>query len=114
MKDFKVNEKIDPFEIGCREFNPDEIFNAIHNTVKVWSWGAHAWRKVGNKALRFAVQGRHFTGHVYITLAFDDTFTIYYTTMKGTIKDIQHMIYIDQLIEVIDRKVEYIPEYKNN
>ena len=68
---------------------------------------------IKNKGFRFAVQGHHHKGHVYVVLAYDDTFTIYYTTLKGVIKDIQCGIYIDQLIEVIDRKVEYVPIYKN-
>jgi hypothetical protein len=108
------NEKIDPFKIGCREFNPVEIINHIRPLMKVWSWGAHAWRTIGNKGFRFAVQGHHHKGHVYVCLAADDTFTIYFTSRKGTIKDIKTGIYVDMLIDCIDRYVEYIPQYKNN
>ena len=110
-----INEKIDAFSIGQRDFSPIEIINAIRRTIKCMSWGSHAWRTIGKtKGFRFAVQGRHHKGHVYVVLAWDDTFTLYFTTRQGRILEIKQMIYIDQLVEVIDRKVEYVPIYKNN
>ena len=110
----QINEKISPFEIGVREWDLNELFNHIKRLQKVWSWGAHNWRTIGQKALRFTVQGRLFRGHVYISLAANDTFTIYYTTNRGTIKEITTDIYIDMLIDTIDKYVEYIPDYGNN
>jgi len=109
-----IGEKIKPLEVGEREFDVNELFKNIRNLVKVWSWGAHAWRTLESKGLRFAVQGHHHKGHVYIVLAWDDTFTIYYTTRQGKILDKQTDIYIDVLIDTIDKKVEYVSEYKNN
>ena len=59
------------------------------------------------------VSGHHHKGHVYIVLAGDDTFTLYLTTSKGTIKKIVEMVYIDELIDRIDVEVERIKEYVN-
>ena len=108
-----IGENIKPLEVGQREFDVNELFQAIRGLNKVWSWGAHAWRTLESKGLRFAVSGHHHKGHVYIVLAWDDTFTIYYTTRQGKILDKQEMIYIDMLIDTIDKKVEYIAEYGN-
>lgn len=109
----EIGEKINPF-IGCREFNPVEIINVIRRTIRSWSWGARDWRTIGNKGFRFAVQGHHHKGHVYVSLAYNNTFTLYFTSRQGTIKEIIDNVYIDMLIDTIDKFVEYIPEYGNN
>ena len=106
-----IGTKIEPFKIGCREFDQLELISAIRQTIKCMSWGGHAWRTIENKALRFAVNGHHHKGHVYISLAGNDTFTVYFTSRKGTIKEIKEDIYIDMLINCIDKFVEYIPQY---
>ena len=109
----EIGQEIKPFEIGCRDFDQIELINAIARTIKSMSWGSHAWRTIKNNALRFKVQGRHFKGHIYIALAWSDTFTIYFTKVNGEIIDKKENIYIDQLIDVIDKKVEYVAEYGN-
>jgi hypothetical protein len=58
------------------------------------------------------VSGHHHSGHVYITLAWNDTFTIYYTTSRGKIVDKREEVYIDELVQVIDERVEKIDAYK--
>ena len=105
--------KIEITKIGCREFDQLELVNAIRRSAKVMSWGAHAWTKYKKLALRFKVEGNHHKGHVYIALNFMDTFDIYFTTTRGTIQKKIEGIYIDQLIDVIDKVVEYVPEYEN-
>ena len=67
-----IGNKIEPFGIGCREFDAVEIINAIRRTIKCLSWGSHAWCTIEKKAFRFAVQGRHHYGHVYVALAYDE------------------------------------------
>jgi hypothetical protein len=110
-----VGTKIEPFKIGQRDFDPIEIINTLRRLQKVWSWGAHAWRTIDKtKGFRFATQGHHHKGHVYVILAWNDTFTIYFTSRQGKIKDVKTDIYIDMLVDTIDRYVEYIPEYGDN
>ena len=108
----KIGDSIDKVTLGDRPFDVSELFNALKGGGRIiWSWGAHAWTAHKDKWLRFKANGHHHKGHVYITLAFDDTFTIYYTTTRGTIKGIDTNVYIDVLIETIDNKIEYIKDY---
>jgi hypothetical protein len=101
-----VGSKVDIKEIGKREFDTKELFSHMRNLNTVFCWGSHNWAFYQNKWLRFNVQGYLFKGHVYITLNWDDTFTIYFTTSHGTIKGIKENIYVDTLIDTIDSFVE--------
>lgn len=105
-------QKLNLDELGEREFDINQIFSLLKRSVKVWSWGAHAWKYKSNKWLRFKSNGHHHKGHVYITLAWNDTFTVYFTSTKGTIEDLKENVYIDQLIDVIDKKIEFIDKYQ--
>lgn len=106
-------EKLDVTKIGCREFDINGLVQAIGRTVTSMSWGSHKWTAVvKNKVLRFNVQGFHHTGYVYIALNFMDLFDIYITDFDNNIVKKHTDIYIDQLLDVIDRDVEYIPQYK--
>ena len=110
-----IEEIIDPNKIGQRNFDPIELINAMRSGARntVWSWGAHAWMVNKDLWLRFKVQGHHHKGHVYIVLAWNDTFTVYYTTSRGKIVDKREEVYIDELVQVIDKRVEKIEAYKS-
>ena len=90
----------------------EQLVIAMRTNVKVWSWGAHGWKLFEGKVLRFMVSGHHHKGHVYVTVNVMDTFDIYLTTSQGNIKGVLNGIYLDQLIEVIDNRVERIVDYK--
>ena len=112
----KVGEKIDfqSFTKTHREFySMQELVNAIlvNHIEKVWSWGAHAWTKMNDYCLRFMVHGHHHHGHVYLVVNGGDLFDVYLTTSRGKIKDIMTDIFIEDLVDVIDRKVERIEAY---
>ena len=104
----KLGEKIKPLEIGQRSFDPKELATALRKGAfwTVASWGAHAWTTHKDQLLRFMVQGRKHNGHVYIVLGWNDTFTLYFTTSKGTIKEKMEEIYVDMLVSTIDKYVE--------
>lgn len=105
--------KIDIDKLTQRTFDPSELVNALRGNMTVWSWGAHAWTKnEENTMLRFTVNGHHHKGHVYITLAWNDTFTVTLTSNRGNVKHSMENVYIDMLIDVIDDKVEYIEGMK--
>jgi hypothetical protein len=80
--------------------------------IKVMSWGAHAW--TGTKdALLFKVQGHHFKGIVKITLTPMDVYKIEF--LKGTKQEIVKTfedVFFDEMVEIIDKYVEYIPAYE--
>ena len=101
-----VGEKIDKSNLGQRGFNVEELYRNISRLNTVFCWGAHKWVGHKDKFLKFNVQGYLFKGHVYITLAYNDTFTVYFTTSHGTIKEVKEEVYIDMLIDTIDRVVE--------
>ncbi len=106
----KIN--IEEFNTGHREFlGMQEFVQNIARLRKVWSWGAHAWTKMNDYCLRFKVNGNHFSGHVYLVVNGADLFDVYYTTTRGTIKMIDNDIYLDMLLDTIDKKVEWIEDY---
>ena len=92
-----------------------EILNQLRvlGGYKVMSWGAHNW--TGTKdALLFKVNGHHFKGVVKITLNSMDLYDIEF--FKGNTTEVVKKfegIYFDDMVDVIDKYVEYIPEYGN-
>ena len=111
----QIGEKIDIDKSKCREIYLPDLQLLLRNNM-VMSWGAHNFIVDSTKRprmFRMLVQGNHFRGHVYIFLNGSDLFDVYLTSIRGTIKDRtdEMGIYVDELIEWIDRKVERIPEY---
>lgn len=110
----KIGEKIDckSFVTSHRPFDDmNGLVNAIRRNMIVWSWGANNWTKMNDYSLRFTVNGHHFKGHIYLVVNGSDLFDIYLTSNRGNIKDILTDIYLEDLIDVIDRRIERIPEY---
>ena len=113
---FNVGEILNPETIGQRSFDINDLHKVITRANKIWlmSW---AFRNpliiVSDYVYRFRVSGHHHKGYVYIILGWDDTFTIYYTTLKNKVKKIAEMVYIDVLMETLDNDIERIDEYTN-
>ena len=77
----------------------------------VFSWGFHSARAIEN-GLAFYVQGYKHTGRVEVV--YDegwDLFNVRTINSDGTIKEQQDGIYVDGLVEVIDRMVEKTDDY---
>lgn len=103
-----IGEFIDVMKVGQRDFDPQELANAMRKGA-FWtlaSWGAKDFAKHKDLWLRFRVSGLKFKGLVYITLAWNDTFTLYFVSSRGTIKEKMEEVYIDELIRRIDKFVE--------
>jgi len=83
-----------------------ELVNTMRRLVVVWSWGAQGWTKINNNLLRFKVNGMLFKGHVYIAVNGADLFDIWFTNLKGEVKQTKNDINIENLVGVIDRVVE--------
>ena len=95
-----------------RDINATETISQLRvNISRFWSWGAHAFTRIGKKALRFKVNGHHHKGHVYISVNGLDLYDVHITTTKGNIIAEINDLYCDQLAEIIDEKIEKIPEY---
>ena len=94
-----------------------EIANYIIEIMKysvftVMSWGTHDIVAIEN-GIRFAVQGFLFTGKVEVTYDSGyDLFTVRILNPDGTTKKEKDGIYVDGLVDTIDRLVEYCPDYE--
>lgn len=100
------------FEYGEREFNPMETVNLLKmNGFKFWSWGANGFRNLDDKVLVFKVQGHHHKGYVCINLGWDDTYTIRLVSTRGNVKFKMEGVFFDMLFDILDEKIERIPEY---
>ena len=78
----------------------------------VFSWGFHAPIGIEN-GLKFYVQGYLHKGAVEVL--YDegyDLFRVRTLNADGSIKEEQEGIYLDGLVEVIDRMVEKCPNYE--
>lgn len=113
-------EKFNLLEIApkCRPLEDVQgLANAIRRTVKSMSWGSRSWtlRQVAGTTigLQFRVSGHHHKGLVILTVNGLDLFDIYLTKLNGEIKEKISDIYLEDLIDVIDRKVEYVSTYEN-
>ena len=114
VKTMKIKtEQLEILTADKREFDVNWLYNVIKNNSIFFSWGVTHRVNYFKKALALKVNGHHFTGVVFITLAANDTFSIYYIKEQEVVDEI-HTIYIDTLLFTIDQKIEYIPTYGNN
>lgn len=106
-----LNQVIKPL-IGT-DFNVSEtlmLFN--YQKVKVWSWGTRNFTNYNNMALAFKVSGNLFKGNVVVTLSGNDTYSVHLINNRNRLIESIHDVYFDELIDIIDEKVEKIPLYK--
>lgn len=79
--------------------------------VILWSWGAHNFRAIDD-GLEFLVQGFKFKGTVRVKYnGGTDLFDITFHRGKKTVETIEG-IYLDMLVNTIDRYVETTDNYK--
>lgn len=101
-----------------------EILNQLQGMggYKLMSWGADGWTQFSmnnNPTLQFKVRGHHHKGHVRIELDRGrDVYNIHFgkwnrTKREWTNKETETHVYFDQMVDVIDKKVEYIPRYED-
>ena len=96
-----------------RELNAQELLDYFKaHGFRFMSWGANNFLNIKNKALRFKVNGHHHKGYVYVACNGTDLMDFVLVSTHGNIKHIQSDLYIDQLFDAIDKKVEFIEEYQ--
>lgn len=109
-----MSEKINPLEIikSMRQMNISEVLTyfKLHN-YRFWSWGPQAFTNINDRGLRFKVSGHHHKGHVYLFVNGSDLFDIYLTSLQGSIKETIKDVFIEDLFDILDGKIEYISEY---
>lgn len=100
----------------CRPFpEAREFALALQKNYIAWSWGLRTFRILVDSmdkkepmpmALRFRVSGRKHKGYVYMVVNGLDYFNVYYTTLQDKIKYIDTDIDLENIIDVIDNRVE--------
>ena len=95
-----------------REFDTNQTLQVLtHNKPIYWTWGVSHLFNCNNKGLLMKVNGHHHKQYVLITLGWDDTYNIHYLNRNLKEIDKTEGIYFDQLVEVIDNRIERIGEY---
>lgn len=95
-------------------FNTSETIQWLTRNRQIfWSWGVSKKFNVESKGLLMRVNGNHFNGYVLITLSPMDTYTVHLIKTNGKVVETIEDVYCDQLQEIIDNKIERIPEYVN-
>ena len=95
-------------ELAQREFNPKETMQWLtRDKIVTMSWGFHKAKNLMNQGLMFTVNGAIHSGHVLVTLAYNDTYTISlfnkaYNQVGESVKD----VYCDELQNIVDLLVE--------
>lgn len=87
-----------------------EIFK--YSVFTVMSWGFHDPVAIEH-GLKFYVQGFLHKGAVEVR--YDegyDLFTVHILNADGSVKAVQDGIYLDGLVDCIDKLVEYCPNYE--
>ena len=96
------------------EFNMSETMRVLtHNPNIYYSWGVSGKWNIQNKGLLLRVNGNHHKGDVLITLGWDDTYTVHIMSNRGRVISSHRMVYFDQLVEIIDCKIEKMDYYTN-
>lgn len=96
------------------EWNINDLHNSIKMDRRVWSWWANSFRVYKDMVYSFKVQWYLLKWYVHIVLDFSDTFTVYFTDKKGMIIERIDMVYIEDLLDIIDSRVETKDNYGQN
>ena len=94
-------------------FNTDETLSILRSNLPVyWSWGVERVFSVEDKGLVMKVNGHHHKGWVLITLGGDDYYRVHILTKDGEILDSFSEVCFDELVQIIDDRIERIEEYE--
>lgn len=97
--------------VGEDNWDINELHHSVKRSPKAWSWGANSFKTYDNKVYSFKVQGFLLKWYVHIVLDFSDTFTVYFTKLNGKIIERVDMVYIEDLLNIIDTRVETRDNY---
>jgi len=94
-------------------FNTDETISILRSNPSIyWSWGVERYFNVEDRGLMMKVNGHHHKGWVLITLGWDDWYRVHILTQFGEVLDSYNGVGFDELIGVIDDRIERIEEYE--
>ena len=108
-----INKIFDNMEsLTCRDIDYHGTMILLHSPDPnvFYSWGVSEKINYNDRGIILKVSGHHFQGYLLISLSFLDLFDVYLFEdgkIKKSIKD----LYFDQLVEAIDKEIEYIEDY---
>ena len=92
------------------EFNTLETIRLLKMNTDMFfsSWCVTGLLNYNNKGLLLTVNGRYHKGYVFISLDFNDTYTVDIIDFDGNILETYEMIYFDMLTETIDNRIDTV------
>ena len=100
-------------KMGERNFNTQETLMVLrHNRNIFWSWGVSKMVNLQNKGLILKVSGHHHKGWVLVTLGWEDLYKVHIVSNSGKVLYKYEGIFFDDLVDIIDNRIEKIPDYK--
>ena len=101
-------------ELTGIEFNVSETLTLLRRYgYRFFSWGACNFSNINDKGLLFKSNGHHHKGYVFITLNGLDLYDVHILNGRFDHKETISDIYFDDLFDVIDKRIEFIPEYSH-
>jgi hypothetical protein len=101
------------FTQGQRDFSQIETMRVLlGNQTIYWSWGVSKKVTLGKVGLMLKVNGHHHKGWVLITLGWEDLYRVHIISNSGKILNEYEGIFFDDLVEIIDNRIEKIKDYK--
>ena len=101
------------YDFGQRDFDLQETLSLLKRYgFRFWSWGASGFTNIRNNVLVFKVNGHHHKGYVLISLGWEDLYRVKLVSTHGNVKFEMDGIFFDQLFDILDERIEKIPEYK--
>ena len=99
----------------ARSFNPQDGLDLLRSGgVITMSWGAHNIVSIKEgkevRGLAFDVNGMHFQGTIVLSVNFMDLYEVRFFK-DGELVDTMTDIYVEDMINLIDEKVEKIDSY---
>lgn len=92
-----------------REFNTLETISLLKQNMSIfYSWNVTGLLNYNDKGLLFTVNSRYHKGYFFISLDFNDTYTVDIIDFEGNILDTYEMIYFDMLTEIIHDRIETV------
>jgi len=100
-------------ELLLCEFNTDETLSILRSNPSIYlSWGVERYFNVEDRGLMMKVNGNHHKGWVLITLGSDDWYRVHILTKFGKVLESLNGVCFDELVQIIDDRIERVEEYK--
>lgn len=100
-------------ELLLCEFNTDETYSILRSNPSIYlSWGVERIFNVEDRGLMMKVNGNHHKGWVLITLGWNDYYRVHILTKYGEELDSFTEVCFDELVQIIDDRIEWVEEYE--